>query len=553
MRLFVSYIAIHLLLGALFAATPPFAAAAPGAAYADGLTPKKLVLAVGIDRFQDPLWRGLKFPRQDAKSVYDAFMAKDVAFDGGELLADPNGTTTPAVLQALARLAAENRNEEDTVVVYLSTHGTVAYKPDGTLGRYVITSDTDSQRVAATSLDYDRIMGAFQALRSRRKVLILAFCHSGVGKSALTPEMKHALSMIKGPYFDEPLQERSEGSIILTASGWQEPALEDEALGGDVYTHFLLEGFQRAGTGDGTVSITEAHEYAAQRTYEYTHGRQRPSAIVELLGADPILVKGTPQRQRVAMLYSLMRRFAGLNVFVDGEPKGSLEKGVAVPEGRVRLRLEDPATNAVVADRAVTFRSGKEYSVADLLAPRLANTLVAGAAVQGFAGTALRSGYAPRDATGVRLRYLREEALGIFDLGVDGAYFPSAAEQIAVGDGLAAQQTRRSGLLTATAGAREKVGLLSTSRPGLLTEARAGVGPSLLLMAREVDEPALGTRGGRSLSPGLAGTAGLDLTFPYYLLKVGVDATAAAYRGFATEGGPVAWSRLYGVSVGTFW
>src|SRR5262249_38303399 len=154
---------------------------------------------------------------------------------------------------------------------------------------------------------------------------------------------------------------------------------------------------------DGPMTVTMAHQYAAERVYEYTKGRQRPSAIVELLGSDPIVVKGKPKAQRGAMLYSLMRRFAELHVFVDGEAKGTLEKGLAVPEGKARLRFEDPNTHAVVSDRVVRFAAGKEYSVASLIEPSLANSLMVGGVVQGFQGAALRSQYAPADMTGGRI------------------------------------------------------------------------------------------------------------------------------------------------------
>ena len=60
-------------------------------------------------------------------------------------------------------------------------------------------------------------MKQFNRLKSRKKVLILAFCHSGVGKSLLTPAMKRALASLKSPYFEEPIQTYSEGPIILTS------------------------------------------------------------------------------------------------------------------------------------------------------------------------------------------------------------------------------------------------------------------------------------------------------------------------------------------------
>jgi hypothetical protein len=429
-------------------------------------------------------------------------------------------------------------------------HGTVAYRSDGRVGRYIITTDTRSQNVTKTALDYDELMDAFHKLRSRRKVLILAFCHSGVGKSALTPEMKRALSQLKGAYFDEPLQERSEGSIVLTASGWQEPALEDPALGGDVYTHFLLEGMRQE--RDGVVTITDAHEYAAQKTYEYTGGRQRPSAILELLGADPIVVRGRAESGG-ARLYSLMKRFAPLRVFVDDQPKGALEKGLSVPTGKVRLRLEDPESGLVVADRAMTFRAGKEYSVADLLTPRLEHGLMVGVATQSILTPAVRSAYAPTATTGPRLRYQHDEAIGIFDLAVEGAYLVAPAESVRLPTGEGVSASRRAALASALLVDRERLAFLSTRGAGLITEGRLGAGPSVLVTERHLDEAAMAQREARFTSPGVVLDVGLDWTFPYYLLRVGLDGQWAAYRNFSSAGGIMMVSSLIGLGIGTYW
>lgn len=432
----------------------------------EGLRPKKLVLSIGVGKFDSPLWRELRYSRKDASDLHGFFTKDKRRFDGGELLTD--GTTpvrTEDVLRAFGRLEQDNRNEEDTVVVYVSTHGTVAYKDDGKVGRYIIMSDTDPKNMRETALDYDRLIELFQKLRSRKKVLILAFCHSGVGKSVLTPEMKRALAQLKAPYFEEPIQERSEGSIILTASGWREPALEDERLQNDVYTHFLIEGFTQDRNKDGAVSITEAHAFASQATYAYTKGRQRPSAVMELLGSDPVIVSGEVRKNsKNASLFSLMDRFSKLVVSIDGKDYGSVEKGLTVPQGEVRLTIKDPETHKVVADRVVNFQAGREYSIANYLLPRLPHSLTVGLRSLQFLDRDLQRGYAPDASQGIDLRYTYEEAFSLYDLVVNASYFPEQQEKIEISTALSGkrkfEQKRTMASLAVAASRREPLSTL---------------------------------------------------------------------------------------------
>ena len=41
--------------------------------------------------------------------------------------------TKDQILRAMRRFSEANRNEDDVLVVYFSTHGTVGYKADGSL------------------------------------------------------------------------------------------------------------------------------------------------------------------------------------------------------------------------------------------------------------------------------------------------------------------------------------------------------------------------------------------------------------------------------------
>ncbi len=522
----------------------------------ESLRPKKLVLAIGVNNFNDELWRDLSFSGKDAGDVFSKFTSSQVGFDGG-LLINSEALKKPLVEKrdienALTKIAESNRLKDDTIVVYISTHGTVAYKEDGKIGRYIITSDTDPKNLRETAIDYDQFLERFNKLRSRKKVLILAFCHSGVGKSVLTPQMKRALANFKSPYFDQPIQQRSEGSIILTASGWREPALEDNQLKNDVYTHFLLDGFNQDKNGDGAVSITEAHTHASSMTYSYTKGRQRPSAIMELLGADPIIIKGKVRKTGRASLYSLLSQYANLLVSVDGKNMGSLEKGLVVPDGKVRLTLMEPETKKIVADRVVKFEAGREYSVANYLVPRLPHSFLVGARSFYFLSDKIRAGYASSDTNMLDLNYRLEEAYDIYDLFIRASYAFKNNETIEVNDTKVGQE-RSMGILDVQLGSSTSIQKLTTKDRFIRTQGRFAAGISLLYIDRFVSNESFYEQSGKRLVPGLSSTIGIDMIMPYHLIKFGTELTIGAHQNFTDEGNAIILSTSGSIFLGTFW
>ena len=518
------------------------------------LESKRLLLSVGISEFHDSLWHPLKYAGKDANDIYDAFTSLERPFETASLYTGRGEKVLSLsdLRRAMQDFKLANQNPDDTVVVYLSSHGTVAYKNDGSLGRYFITSDTDRSNLTETALDYDELITWFNGLRSEKKVLILAFCHSGVGKSALTPQMKRALSMLKSPYFEEPVQERSQGSIILTASGWREPALEDPALKNDVYTHFLLKGLDQDFNQDGAVSITEAHQYAAQATYKHTRGRQRPSAILELLGSDPILIKGEVRSRRFASLYSLVGRLSDLMVSIDGKEAQSLEKGIMIPEGKVRLTIKDPKSQTIVSDRVVRLEGGREYAVDSFLAPSLPNSFTFGLTQFYMLNDDIRRSYVTTDSMGYRASYRREQVFGVMGAELALSYFPSIRESFAV-DQNRFQQSRQllTGDLLFTVS--EKLRNISAGDGSKIYEGRLLGGLTGLMVERKIDSSGFVRPKEKTFSPGLKMGVGIDVTLPYYLLKVSASAEMAAMQNIAQTGPAVMLGASFNLGVGTYW
>lgn len=329
--------------------------------------PRKLALLVGVDRFDDADWKPLRYPRKDARDL--AAVLRDPArgaFDQVEVLASE--PTREALRAALARLADLNRDERDTVLLYFSSHGTLARDGRGELRRWLVARDTRFGDVTGTALSMDELRREFDRLRSRRKVLVLAACHSGSGKSLLPPEIQREVEGTKAGMFVRPIEEVSRATVVLAASDWGETAREDESLQNDIYTHFLVEALRDGAdrNGDGAVTVSEAHDHARRRTYEYTRGRQRPSAESTEVGADPIVLVGRVQRRGRPEVYSYAPMLEGFTVRVDGQAVAELPGGAALDSGSHRLQVQK-GSGPLLIDESVSLTAGERVELGALL------------------------------------------------------------------------------------------------------------------------------------------------------------------------------------------
>lgn len=329
--------------------------------------PRRIALLVGVGQFDDAEWRKLRYPEKDAADL--ARVLGDPqrgAFTHVETVRD---ATRQGIRDALQRLSEGGRDERDTVVLYLSSHGTLARDARGQLRRYLVTRDTRMSDIPGTALAIDEIKARFDALPSRRKVLVLAACHSGGGKSSLPSDVQRELEGVKAGFLVRPIEEVSRASVVLAAADWGEAAREDERLENDIYTHYLVEALHVGAdrNGDGAVTVSEAHDYARRMTYEFTGGRQRPTAETSEVGADPIVLVGQVRRKGRPELYSYAPGLDGFTVRVDGRPLADLPGGIALDAGRHQIQVAKGSESALL-DLPVTLGPGERIDVEDLLA-----------------------------------------------------------------------------------------------------------------------------------------------------------------------------------------
>lgn len=213
------------------------------------------------------------------------------------------------------------------------------------------------------------LRGWLESLVARKKALILATCHSGVGKSKVAPEVAALFSRTKGSLV--PLEQVSEGTLVLAASTRDETAREDDLLKGDIYTHFLLEGlavFDR--NKDGSVSVLEAHDYARQKTYVHTKGRQKPTLETQMIGEADFALRGRKETQAsVAILEGYGKVFQGFEVEVNGRAKGELPFAFPLEPGVNRVSVFAPGSSSVLVTYEVDVEAGEKIDLATLSQP----------------------------------------------------------------------------------------------------------------------------------------------------------------------------------------
>ncbi|HYO54413.1 caspase family protein [Archangium sp.] len=337
-------------------------------ALSQAYAPRRLALLVGVSQFQDAQWRDLRYSAKDAEDLAAALRDPTRGhFDQVRVLTRPEETTRASILDALRQLRRQATRPDDVVVVYFSAHGTLARDGRGELKRYLVTTDASFRAIAQTALSMDSLKSEFDQLPSRRRLMVLATCHSGSGKSLLPQELEAELAGIKSGFYARPLEESSRASMVFAACDWGETAREDEGLKNDIYTHFLIDGLNGAADRnfDGAVTATEAHDHARRHTYAFTEGRQRPSAEILEVGADPVVLSGHIDRTGRPELFSYNPRLDGFTLKVDGETRTELPGGAAVTPGRRTVELTKG--NDILMRQVVDIAAGERLPLERLL------------------------------------------------------------------------------------------------------------------------------------------------------------------------------------------
>ena len=170
-----------------------------------------------------------------------------------------------------------------------------------------------------------------------------------------------------------PLGLETEGSVLIASSSGLESAHESDQLRGSFFTHHFAVGLRGAAdrNGNGEVTITEAFEYAKERTIRDTlqvaREAQHPSYAVNLRGRrDLVLAQVDPRHQQPGARPAARPARAGAHrlwrVAAGAARRAARQVRLAVPPGSYLVRKKFPAS---ILTKEVVVRAGQTTHVGE--------------------------------------------------------------------------------------------------------------------------------------------------------------------------------------------
>jgi uncharacterized caspase-like protein len=232
---------------------------------------RRHALVVGIDDYQqaESVDMRLASAARQARAVAALLQRPGRSAADVTLLENREATRT-RVLEALRGLRARVQ-DEDTVLIFFSGHGTVGPAEDGRLHYYLIPHDGQLANLARTGLKDDELEEAIGNLPARQVVVILDAGFSGSRTPGTRVRGLDNPTVSAAPAARSFL-EASAGRVVISASKPDQPAFEDDQRGG-LLTSFLLEGLQGSAAdlnGDGAVTALELFRFVSPKLREYT-------------------------------------------------------------------------------------------------------------------------------------------------------------------------------------------------------------------------------------------------------------------------------------------
>ncbi|MEE2830478.1 MAG: caspase family protein [Myxococcota bacterium] len=331
--------------------------------------PRRVAVVVGIGSYDDPAFPELKWARKDAEEVSRILADPGYGgFDRVVRLLRPEEGRRDRILAELISLRNDLRRQ-DTLIVYVSAHGTMSLDASGEPHLYLVASDTRPGDLRGTAVELAEVQSFFSQIRAERKALILDACYNGDAKSTLQPTVRQRIQRME----EEPVLSRKvrlgESEAHLFASTFGRPAREDDALQHGVYTYHLLDALtwnqlEADTNGDGLVTVYEAHDHARRGTISYTTGSQIPEAYFRVVGRNDAVLVGAPEarlEEELGAVYyygPVGDSFDGATLMVDGREKGSFPGTFTVPPGRHHIRVLG-MDGTVLQDRSVRVVAGE--------------------------------------------------------------------------------------------------------------------------------------------------------------------------------------------------
>lgn len=194
---------------------------------------------IGIDRYQDQQIYNLCGAKRDAQALYGIFSDSFTDIDA-EIIVDEKATCK-LVHQSIIDVLKQAR-KNDRLVISFSGHGSNDHR--------LIASDSSISDFGNTTINMADIEDAFRDSSAESILLILDCCFSGV-----TPAKVYFIRPKPREFKSAPNSFVGKGRVLITASGFDEPAYENPNTGHGLLTHAILKVFTK---GEDQIKLATA-------------------------------------------------------------------------------------------------------------------------------------------------------------------------------------------------------------------------------------------------------------------------------------------------------
>ena len=291
--------------------------------------PIRILLSVG-QNVGAPGDETLRYAERDAERVAELFTTL------GDVDPKRAYVLTNATAERVRRILAEIRGrsielQNVILLVYISSH-----------------ADTDGLRLGGSRLPYAELRTLIASVPAHLRVVFTDACTSGalIRSKGGKPIKPFAIDVESG--------QQVEGQVLITSTGPGEPAQEWEALGGGLFTHYLLSGLRGAADrdGDGRVTLFEAHSYSYEQTLAASTaaqaGTQHPAHEIDLRGKGDVILTRPGASSGIGFAPALFGRYVVTSALggdliaeVDKAPGRAVR--LAVDPGRYLVRKPEGA------------------------------------------------------------------------------------------------------------------------------------------------------------------------------------------------------------------
>jgi hypothetical protein len=259
----------------------------------------------GVNQYADSSMN-LNFSRKDIIDISGTISSK---YKGATVATLVDREVTKGNVMKWQR-SLQQTSIDDVVIVSFSGHGLLTESTDF----YFCTHNTDFKDPAKEGLSIDDLVSLLDSSPSRKKVLLLDACQSGLfdedemevrtadaiaigikarGVKAVglskTSVNANAYALLQEEFAS---LQRHNGTIVIAASGGKEYAFESDTYQNGVFTYALLTGLKENAADsnkDGNISIEELKVYLGNKVQELTKGKQKPTSRQENLGIDWVI------------------------------------------------------------------------------------------------------------------------------------------------------------------------------------------------------------------------------------------------------------------------